>query len=300
MTVFITKTWGFGYPAGPLQFGAQGDRDRARNERLSEGDFVVYVGTLNEPTPEEERGRLLALVEPTKLPVRSLDYPVDQNPWDFNDDGSYKWPYGLQLKKAWILEDRPLLKSISDRKFGRDSARTIVPLTEEESIQVLGLRRKAVPLSRPLSVANLAELKGEATAMKQTAPPPTTQRAGCMHMRRHAAFTYAMSIEGASISAFKVGWSFSFRKRQKQFNQASMPMLGGLKYQTKLHKLWDTARQAFAMEQQVLYQLREMRHRQNSEVVVGLTEAELLQVWNTCVEIVMIRTQRHINGLELK
>lgn len=32
MAIFMTKVWGFEEPAGPLQFGKEGWRDRAREE----------------------------------------------------------------------------------------------------------------------------------------------------------------------------------------------------------------------------------------------------------------------------
>lgn len=293
MSVFMTKTWGFGVPASPLQFGAEGDRDRARNEKLEDGDLVVFVGTLQHPTPENERGRVLAIVEPTKRPVRSLDYPVEENPWDFNDDGTYKWPYALTVRRAWRLLDRPHFKDITDRSFDRVSARTIVPLTDDEAEPILGLRREEVPLAQPLSVKTLAEIDGEAAAIRQSAPPPTTTRRGSMHMRRHPAFTYAMRIEGAHEMSFKIGWAFDYRLRQRQFNRAALPQLGGLRYRTCYYELWDTARQAFSMEQSLLASLRHLRQIENCEVVSGIDEMQLLNFWNLAISDVRSTAPRH-------
>ena len=116
MTVFITKVWGFSEPCGPLQFSAQGWRDAAC-ELLAEGDLVATVGTAQAPTSDEERGRLLGMMEPTKEIVRSLDFDLRQTPHDFDDEGNYKWPFGLLNRRAWIFEDRPLLNEISNRTF---------------------------------------------------------------------------------------------------------------------------------------------------------------------------------------
>ncbi len=56
MTVYVTKTWGFSSPCGPLQFSQRGWRDRAR-AMLAPGDLGVIVGTMGDETLDEERGR---------------------------------------------------------------------------------------------------------------------------------------------------------------------------------------------------------------------------------------------------
>jgi hypothetical protein len=61
MTVYMTKTWGFSSPSGPLQFSLRGWRDRARAE-LQPGDLVVIVGTMGDETAPEERGKILGLI----------------------------------------------------------------------------------------------------------------------------------------------------------------------------------------------------------------------------------------------
>src|SRR5690348_5207000 len=99
MTVFLTKVWGFGEPVGPLQFSSPTWRDKA-GARLEPGDLVVLVGTKDEPTSGEERGRLLGLMEPTSEPVRSLDFQLARKAHDYDEDGRYRWPYGLLNKRA--------------------------------------------------------------------------------------------------------------------------------------------------------------------------------------------------------
>jgi len=54
MTVFMTKTWGFSTPCGPLQFSTEGWRAKAR-AALQPGDLVVTVGTKNFRTVPAER-----------------------------------------------------------------------------------------------------------------------------------------------------------------------------------------------------------------------------------------------------
>src|SRR5439155_18681182 len=193
MSLYLTKVWGFGVPSGPLQFGKAGWREKARS-KLMPGDLVVLVGTKGPETAENDRGRLLGLMEPTKEPVLSLDFPLIVSAEHFTE-GEYKWPYGLLNKHAWRLLDRPLLEEVSSRQFGMAAASGIVALTDEEAGRILELRREAVPLLTSVRVQ--ARTEGEEVARRRGAPPPTTTRTGVMHLRRAPAYTYAMEIQGA-------------------------------------------------------------------------------------------------------
>ncbi len=88
-----------------------------------------------------------------------------------------------------------------------------------------------------------------------------------------------MKIKGASPSTFKIGWAFDFKQRARQFNHAAMPDLGGLEYKPFRFHLWDTARQAYAMEQALLAQLSTRLHPDNGEIVHGLSDDDLDALW---------------------
>lgn len=276
--LFMTKTWGFGAPTGPLQFSQAGWREKAR-ELLQPGDQVLIVGTKGSETHKSERGRLLGIMEPTTEPVMSLDFVAARGARDFDELGNYRWPFGLLNKRAWRLVDRPLLTpDISTRKFNMDSAQGIVLLTSEEAAKVATLQMEEVPLLGP-RVAARARVEGFETARKRSSPPPTTTRRGVMHMRSAPAYTYALEVKGASDVGYKIGWAFDYKQRARQFNQASMPSLGGVKYTPKLFELWDTARQAYGMEQALLRNFRTKRHRDNHEVITGITFDMLQTEW---------------------
>ena len=275
--VYLTKVWGFGEPVGPLQFSIPGFRDSAR-ERLQPGDLVVLVGTKGKPTKVEDQGRLLGLMEPSTEPVRSLHFDLKPLPEDYNEDGTYKWPYALLNRRAWWITGTPvLLNDISDRGFQMDSALGIVPLTPDEAEAVLALPRVEAQLLQPTLHAQ--ERLGGDRAARHSSPPPIFNRRSIMQMRDRPASTYAMEIVGASRSAFKVGWAFDYGRRQRSFNQAAMPELGGLTYRSLLHQPWDSARQAFAMEQRVLKRFDADRHRANHEIIVGVTKDDLESAW---------------------
>jgi len=272
----MTKVWGWGAPVGPLQFSTSGWRKNAL-ERLQPGDRVVLVGTMGDQTPEDMKGRLLGIMEPSREPVMSLDFDVRARPGDFID-GEYKWPVGLMNLRAWSLPDRPKLNEVSERKFSMDSAQGVVPLNEDEAARVLALEWQEEELLQPTAQAQERMAKKHGVA-KRSAPPPTTTRKGVMHMRRAPAFTYAMKIVGARPNAFKIGWAFDFKQRARQFNHAAMPALGGLEYKPFRFNLWDTARQAYTMEQALLAQLTARQHPDNGEIVQGLSDDDLDALW---------------------
>ena len=273
MRIFLTKVWSWSVPVGPLQFSKKGLRESAL-QMLESGDRVILVGTKGKLTPVDMQGRVLGAMEPTKDRVMSLDYPVIRFEED-DKDGQYKWPFGLNNTRAWSFPDRPLLSEITDRQFNMDSAQGIVPLEDEEVERILKSEWREEKLLKRTAQAE-ARIN---PAKKQTAPPPTTSRRGVMHMRRAQAFSYVMKVESAHPRSFKIGWAFDFRRRAEEFNHASMPELGGLRYVPILYHLWDTARMAYSMEQRLLREFIENRHPGNQEIVVGVEAAKLEQSW---------------------
>jgi hypothetical protein len=73
-----------------------------------------------------------------------------------------------------------------------------------EAERIEHLPRAEVPLLTP--VRAVARIEGEDVARRRAAPPPTTQRAGVMHVRHAPAYTYAMKIGDANATLFKIGW----------------------------------------------------------------------------------------------
>lgn len=278
MTLYMKKTWGFGVPSGPLQFSTQGARDNARRF-LNPEDLVVIVGTQGEPTQGHEQNKILGLVEPTKMAISSLDYLFQRRPQDFDEQGNYRWPYGLELRAAWrFLEPRAYLADVSQRNFGREGVLGLVELLPAEEARILALPREQIELLQPLRTT--VRISGEEVARKRAAPPPATTRTGVMHMRRMSAYTYAMAIEKAAPAAFKVGWAFDYKTRQRQFNSAALPQLGGLLYKVKFFHLWETAMDAFRMEQWLLRHFDKLRHPANREVITPLTLESLQAAWS--------------------
>jgi hypothetical protein len=288
MTMFLTKVWGFHVPSGPLQFGNRGWRDRARAMLQGGPHRVVLVGTLGEETPEPQRGCILGLMEPTTEPVNSLDFDIPTRPLNFVD-GRYLWPYALHNRKAWrFLEPLTKIKELSQQRFRMDSASGIVAIDDELARRIEALPHEEIELL-PRSIVSQRRFEGPEIARRRNSPPPTTQRAGIMHLRREPAYTYAFRIEGASSTHFKIGWAFDHAVRNRQFNRVALPEIGGLRYSFARHQLWATARQAYSMEQAVLRPLHARRHAGNHEVI-EVKEEELQYVWTDALLLVRRQT----------
>ena len=277
MTYFITKVWGWREPIGPLVFASSGWRDNAV-EKLRPNDRVVLVGTTDEPTVESEQGRLLGIMEPTTEMVRSLDFPRPLLERDYDENGIYKWPYGLLNVRAWTFEDRPLLCAISNRRFNMDAVRGIVALTADEARKVDALPKRPAEMAQATATAQ--ERIAQAVGTKSyTAPPPTTLRRGVMHMRRARAYTYLMELVGATRPTHKIGWAFDWKTRENTFNHHALPELGGLRYKTMQHHLWSTATEAFRMEQALLRRFQGDRQACNNEIIVGVERSDIDRAW---------------------
>lgn len=282
MTTFLTKVWGFDAPCGPLQFGESGWRDRARQLLAGGNHRVILVGTLGPMTAEHQRGCILGMMEPTTEPVGWLDFKIETREEDFTH-GQYRWPYGLHNRRAWrFLEPYTRLKDLTDRKFTMDAAAGIVAIDDDLATRIFALPHDEVDLL-PLVAAAEARIGTNAKITPRRAPPPSTTRTGIMHMRRAPASTYAFRIEGATGSFYKIGWAFDHEQRRRQFNHAALPVIGGLHYKGGFTQLWDTARQAFAMEQAIFVVLDCNRLNENHEVV-QVSQQELQTVWTRAVQ----------------
>ncbi|MEP7354094.1 MAG: hypothetical protein ABI824_12765 [Acidobacteriota bacterium] len=285
MRIFLTKVFGFSEPCGPLQFNSKGLRDNAL-EKLKDGDRVILVGTQNrETTNEADRGRILGMMEPSRELVSYLDYSLERISSDTKASGEYRWPFGLGSRNAWAFDPKPLLSEVIHRHFDIDSAVGIVALSDQEADAVLSQTHRPIALLTTL----LGRIEDAERTHGRNAPLPTTTRRGVMHMRHEPAHTYAMKILGSTTPSFKIGWAFNYGRRQREFNLYALPSLGGLKYELHLSQKWDTAKNAYLMEQDILKRFESHRHRHNSEIICQVSEPQIQSIWT---EVFLERRRR--------
>lgn len=290
--MFVSKVWGFDNPSGPLVFNSSGWRANAAR-RLKTGDRVILVGTWGEETATQDRNRVLGMMEPSTIQVATSDFIVPDHADRrlFREDGGYRWPYGLLNYRAWEFEPGLFLNAVAPREgnpFGSAAAAGIVPLTAEEEGRVLAHPHYEIPLLRSISTDR--KLYGEEKARRRNAPPPTEGvRRSIMQMRSGAAYVYwfRLVIDG-KIVGDKIGWAFDWEQRLRQFNTVALSALGGLRYKVKNVQQFDTARLAFRVEQKLLRNFDEHRHRSNREVLTGIKTETIEEAWNSVIVAAML------------
>ena len=116
------------------------------------GDLVVIVGTFGENTPEDERGKILGLMEPSTVVVSSLDY-FDLSAVRASISTNTEITVGrlaLSRSPRGVLPSRePLWVTSPSRQFQYLFAQGIVPLLPQEEEAILHLPRHRVPLLSP-------------------------------------------------------------------------------------------------------------------------------------------------------
>lgn len=284
MTMFISKVWGFDNPCGPLVFSSPGWRDNAV-EKLHLGDRVILVGTMGEDTEPPDRNRVLGMMEPSTIHVATSDFPLTtlNNPRLFREDGSFRWPYGLLNRRAWVFEPGLFLSAAAPRPgnaFGSAAASGIVPLTAEEEARVLAHPFYEIPLLKSVSADR--KLYGDEGSKRRGAPVPTEGvRRGIMHMRNAPAEVYWFRlVSEGKVRGHKIGWAFDSGMRLKQFNSVALHQLGGLHYQGYRRQPLSTAREAFRVEQKMLRIFDTRRHINNREVLSGISTSQIEAAWD--------------------
>lgn len=273
---FVTKVWGFGEPSGPLPFNSNGNRARAVR-LLSPGDRVLLVTTKTEQVDEDLQGMVVAAVEPTTVEVSSFDFDIQTRPRDINARGEYKWPYGLMLKRAWAVDPPVPFSEVSSRTFSMAAVTSIVPLDRPDEVahaDALTLREVDLLAPRP---GKLGKEEQQQLARSKSSPGVALIRRGWINLRHAPAWTYAMQI--GNQNHWKIGWAFDPERRRRDFEHAAMPSLGGLAYRVRFREHWNTAKQAWRMEQQFLRHFDTRRSPHNHEVLFEVLEKDLSAVW---------------------
>ena len=119
--------------------------------------------------------------------------------------------------------------------------------------------------------------------------PAEAVRCGIMHMRRAPAFVYWFRLEvRGEVVGHKIGWAFDWKQRLRQFNSISLNTLGGLLYKPSKYQLFNSASEAFRIEQQILKDCDGCRHPSNREVLSGINTPQVEEVWDTRVTSAML------------
>jgi hypothetical protein len=266
MKVFAKRFYDFdpvGYPVAA--FGIEGNRD-ALISMSGPGDLLVFVGTLGEPMPVGERGRLLGLVEFAPIAVATEDF-VDRTALrahDLNPDGTLVWPKALPILRAWRFDD-PRFKLIDVLKEQLTYEATVraVLLDADDSAAVLALPKTEIVLPHSEARRKLLCLVA-AVAQPTTGPRPSDWFGEVSRRATETAYTYAMRF--GSRDLWKIGHAQDLAARLQDINKHIPHEVLGEKWSIVMQQKWQSSVGAYEMEQRVLARLQ--THRTEGERVL--------------------------------
>ncbi len=256
---FFKKVWGYDPETWPvLGFGKPAGADTLSRE-YSTGDWIVLVGTKSEPTHEDDRGRLLGLVQVTNKIIevepllKDLQTEIDDNAYQ---NGQFKWPQGFPFLSALAFRDRPLIDDLfpgRNRTMGRVEAAFAMRLSDEEAQVIAALPTVETNFVLSPMLNNYRRLQDVLT---QPGPPPAVGIRES-HYEDGANWVYIFRIEGTDF--YKIGRANDVDRRLNEFNSSPHAIWSGKPLvKVTFHEFSDVDT-AHAVEQRVLNHLKDYR-----------------------------------------
>lgn len=218
---FLTKVWGYDPTTWPvLGFGTIGGVNKLGREYNS-GDWIVLAGTQSEPTQEEDRGRLLGMVQVTNMVIDVLPILISLGTTvgaeTYKEDGSFKWPKGFPYLKALSFIDKPLLKqTILDRsgQYDRAEAAYAIELSEEHARIIWQLPN--VETAFPMSPLLETKLRLNSLITNSGPVPAIGSRSSEYADGENLVYVFRIS----NTNFYKVGRTNSIERRLAEFNKS--------------------------------------------------------------------------------
>lgn len=287
--MFLTKVWGFSpedYPA--LGFNTKGARRKFLKESES-GDWVVLAGTRAAPTRPKDQGRLLGKVQlgteqiDVEEVVRSVGTEIPDD--HYQEDGTYRWPFGLPMISARRFSDLPDLAQLFGNylpgtqwaSYALDLGNT---LGSDAQARVEALRTESADIIEAQAIVRQRE-RQRALVLNRTGgttgPKPSATRTGSDRAAR-AASAYLLELQGGQGKFFKVGYSGDVEGRLAALNKGLLPSVTGYSWRLVARQEFRTEEQAYAFEQTLHERLRQ--HRVDGEQEIYAVErSELDTAW---------------------
>ena len=287
MKVFVKYVWAFIPDKWPIvAFSKPGHRLKLLRES-NPGDLVVFIGANNSNTPrEEDRGRLLAIVEFGRKEIDTLDVLKQEDirsENDLNEQGEFKWPQALAITRAWRFTDDPLplIKDIIAEKLPANSISQAIELNDADSQSVLSLAKEEVALPQNEVIEKIARTNKRLSQNNATkGPVPSASSKGGQRSLGNPAFTYAFRFEDSNY--WKIGYTGDIDKRLKEVNKHIPVDLLKQSWKHNLKQGSPSETDAYNMEQRVLELL--IKYRKQGEMV-ECSETILLSAWAKAIEL---------------
>lgn len=254
MRVFATRVWGFSPSTWPIaSFGSEGICANLLKQS-DPGDILVSVGTKGPPTASREQGRILGYGVFGREIVDTLKILKQEviGPEAFDEKGRFRWPKSMVLTQAWQVDLDPLpdLVDTIGRQIPRLATTYAVPLSDGEAERILALPVCEVELKGTKFFGDL-RLKAERLRARTVGPVPGSgKRSAVESAPQRRAYTYAFRFEGTNC--FKIGWAYDWKARLNEVNAHVPVEVLGRRWVRCLFEEWDSAKDAYAMEQRVL------------------------------------------------
>jgi hypothetical protein len=211
--MYATKVWGFASADWPLiTFSKEGVRNRLAKQ-WQPGDTMLLIGTQQEPTDVQDRGKILGYVEFTSIPVLTRNIVAPEILAIHGD----KWPYALLCTESWKLEDPPVFKEFLPEVAAKNPGMTLaigyteLPPEEEMHIRQLPVHHETLPRNedaqRAVDQTNLT------AALRSGGRGPVTFT-GTYEVTRHSApaETYLLqhrTNDSKVPKMMNVGWAYN-------------------------------------------------------------------------------------------
>lgn len=268
MRLFGTWYWGFRPEIHPFAgFSTEGGRGRLLS--LSKpGDRLVVVATLNrDRVAENERGRMLGMIEFGKATFKVDDYfPTEAFEKELLDDkGQFIWPHAVPVIRAWRFDEPPIINDVIGRNFSSAAISTVDEIEDSEARQILAVPHTEVqlaPLPARLAGQRLAKTVN-AVALQQTAsgqPGPAPSEWSAIVSRCDGP-TATYLAQFGKHEAWKIGISQNPKARMTALNFSIPHQVTGCEWELRLLAKWNNGAEAYEMEQCILKQLSDLEPR---------------------------------------
>ena len=148
MNLFAVHMQGFTPETWPVvSFRSRIVCERLLNDFQS-GDRILYVGIIEANDPIESR-KLIGLAEINGGPIVTTQDVVNPKCIDkgcFNSGGSFKWPFGIQISRAWLFPKKflPDAKSRIGNQYSNAPRGDYYRVDDDKVDAIMNLRQTEV------------------------------------------------------------------------------------------------------------------------------------------------------------
>jgi len=300
MTMYATKVWGFTSAAWPLvTFSKEGVRNRLA-AMWQPGDTMLLIGTQQEPTDIQDRGKILGYVEFTSIPVLTRNVVAPEVLAIHGD----KWPYALLCTQSWEIHDPPAFKiffpELAARYPGMTLASNFAQLSAEEEAKIRQLPSRHEMLPRNEVAQRAVDQTNLVTFLRGGGRGPVTF-SGTYTVTRNSASaqTYLMQYKARDSNKaqnlMKIGWAYNAKERARHLSQPLVPEFTDTHWKVIQTESWPHEYAARFMEQTMLDLMMQHGIATSGEYFKQPAKVDIItsELWYEA----LLATNKHIESL---